>query len=105
MWDIVKSQNLIDFFLGLKKIDISRDVTFDEDTSDNKSRKRPVEDSKETEVPRIQDTTMNDTNQDEDQEIEEPQELVDPPQEKNPHKRKLAWVREAIQGVERYGSS
>ena len=34
--------------------------------------KRPVEDSEETEVPRIQDTTMNDENQDEDREIEEP---------------------------------
>ena len=33
---------------------------------------------------------MNDATQDEDQEIEEPQEHVDPPQEKNPHKRKPA---------------
>ena len=47
---------------------------------------------------------MNDANQDEDREIEEPQELVDPPQENNPHKRKPAWVREAIQGAERYGA-
>ena len=39
---------------------------------------------------------MNDANQDEDREIEEPQELVDPPQENNPHKRKPAWVQEAI---------
>ena len=51
-----------------------------------------MEDSKETEVPRIQDTTMNDANQDEDREIEEPQEPVDPPQENNPHKRKPASV-------------
>ena len=47
---------------------------------------------------------MNDANQDEDQEIEEPQEPIDPPQENNPHKRKPTWVREAIQGVERYGA-
>ena len=47
---------------------------------------------------------MNDTNQDEDQEIEEPQEPIDPPQEKNPNKRKHAWVQEAIQGAERYGA-
>ena len=47
---------------------------------------------------------MNDANQDEDREIEEPQEPVDPPQEKNPHKRKPAWVREAIQGAERHGA-
>ena len=36
-------------------------------------------------------------------EIEEPQEPVDPPQEKNPHKRKPTWVREIIRGAERYG--
>ena len=42
---------------------------------------------------------MNDENQDQDQEIEEPQDPVDPPQEKNPHKMKHAWVREAIQGA------
>ena len=45
---------------------------------------------------------MNDATQEEDQEIEEPQEPVDPPQQKNPHKKKLAWVREAIQGAKRY---
>ena len=47
---------------------------------------------------------MNDATQEEYQEIEEPQEIVDPPQEKNPHKRKPAWVREAIQGGERHGA-
>ena len=40
----------------------------------------------------------------EDREIEEPQEPVDPPHEKNPFKRKPAWVREAIQCAERYGA-
>ena len=68
------------YFPGFKNIDISRDITFNKDSSYNKSRKRPVEDFKETEAPRIQDTTMNDTNQDEDREIEEPQKPVDPPQ-------------------------
>ena len=47
---------------------------------------------------------MNEETQKEDREFEEPQELVDPPQEKNPHKRKNSWVREAIQGAERYGA-
>ena len=60
------------YFTGFKKIDIRRDITFDKDLAYNKSRKRPVEDSKETEVPIIQDTTMNDANQDEDREIDEP---------------------------------
>ena len=44
---------------------------------------------------------MNEENLEEDQEFEEP---IDPPQEKNPHTRKPAWVREAIQGAERYGA-
>ena len=48
---------------------------------------------------------MNEETRGEDLEFEEPQIPVDPPLEKNPHKRKLAWVREIIQGVERYGAS
>ena len=59
----------------------------------------------EIRAPRIHDTTMNEEIQEEDQEFEEPRELVDPPQEKNPHKRKPGWVREIIQGSERYGAS
>ena len=47
------------YFLGFKKIDISRDVTFYEDTAYNKSRKRPAEEPEEAEAPRIHDTTMN----------------------------------------------
>ena len=81
-------------------------MTFDEDTTYNKSRKRPTEEPKEAEAeaPRIHDTTMNKEVQEEDQDFEEPQRPVDPPLEKNPHKRKLYWVRELIQGVERYGA-
>ena len=30
------------YFPGFKKIDISRDVTFDEDSTYNKSRKKPI---------------------------------------------------------------
>ena len=41
------------YFPGFKKNDISRDVTFDEDSAYNKSRKLPIEDIKEPEVPRI----------------------------------------------------
>ena len=63
--------------------------------------KKIVEKLEEVEAPRIRDTTMNEETQEEDREFEEPQEPVDPPQENNPHKRKLAWVREAIQGAER----
>ena len=35
------------YVLGYKNIDISRDVTFDEDTAYNKSRKKPAEEPKE----------------------------------------------------------
>ena len=75
------------YFPGFKNIDISRDITFDEDSAYNKSRKRPAEEPEETEVPRIQDTTMNEAISE-----EEPQEPINPPQENNPHKRKPAWV-------------
>ena len=47
------------YFLGFNNIDMGRDITFDEDSSYIKSRKRPVEDLEETEAPVIQDTTMN----------------------------------------------
>ena len=62
----------------------------------NKYRKRPAKDLEELEAPRIHDTTMNEETQEEDQEFEECQEPIDQPQEKNPHKRKLAWAQEAI---------
>ena len=93
------------YFPGYKNIDIRRDVTFDEDTAYNKSRKRPAEEPEEAEAeaPIIHDTTMNEEAQEEDQEFEKPQRSVYPPLEKNPPKRKPAWVRELIQGAKRYG--
>ena len=39
------------YFLGFKKIDIIRDVKFDEDIAYNKSRKRPAEEPEEAEAP------------------------------------------------------
>ena len=79
-------------------------MTFDEDSDYKKSRKRPVEDLEETKVPRICDTTMNEATPEEDREMEEPQEPIDPLYDNNYYKRKPAWVHEAIQGVERYGA-
>ena len=84
------------YFPGYKKTDISRDVTFDEDIAYNKSRKRPAEEPEEAKAPKIHDTTMKEETQEEDREFEEPQEPIDPPQKKNPHKRKTTWVREII---------
>ena len=81
------------YFPRFKKIDIKRAVTFDEDSAYRKSKNQPTEEPKESEAPRIHDTTMNEEIQEEDREFEEPQRPIDPPQEKNPHKRKPAWVR------------
>ena len=92
------------YFPGFKKIEITRDVTFDKDSSYIKSRKKLTKEPEETREPIIQYTTMNEEIQEEDRELEEPQEPVDRPLEKNPHKRKPAWVREAIQSIERYGA-
>ena len=39
------------YFPGFKKIDISRDVTFDEDTTYNKSKKKPAEELKKQKHP------------------------------------------------------
>ena len=47
---------------------------------------------------------MNEETQEDNREFEEPQEPLDPPQEKNPHERKPAWVRESIQGAGKYGA-
>ena len=63
------------YFPGFKKINIRRDVTFYEDTTYNKSRKRPDE----AEAPRIHDTTMNEEIQEEDREFEGPQRPIHPP--------------------------
>ena len=68
------------YFLGYKKIEISRDVTFDEDIDYKKSRKRPAKEPEEAEAPRIHETTMNKETHEEDREFEEPQRPVDPPQ-------------------------
>ena len=53
------SKAYIIYFPGYNKIEISRDVTFDEDIAYNKSKKRPTEELEEAKAPRIHDTTMN----------------------------------------------
>ena len=47
------------YFPGFKNIDIGRDVTFDEDSTYIKSKKKPTEEPEEVEAPRIHDTIMN----------------------------------------------
>ena len=46
-------------------IEISRDVTFDEDSSYIKSKKKPAKEPEEAEAPRIHDTIMNEETQEE----------------------------------------
>ena len=62
--EILKAYRI--YFPGYKNIDISKDVTFDEDAAYNKSKKRLVEEPKEAEAPKIHDTTMNEETQEED---------------------------------------
>ena len=73
-------------------------------TTNPESKPAEEPEEAEAEVHRIHDTIMDEEAQEEDWEFEEPQRPVDPPLEKNPHKRKPAWVRELIQGAERYGA-
>ena len=56
MWDTLKSYRI--YFPGFKNIDISKDVTFDEDSTCIKSRKIPIEEIEEPEATRVQDTPM-----------------------------------------------
>ena len=44
------------YFPGFKKIDNSRDVTFDEDSTYSRSRRLPIEEVEEPERTRVQDT-------------------------------------------------
>ena len=85
------SKAYIIYFPGYKKIDISRDVTLDEDIAYNKSRKRHVEEPEEAEAPRIHDTTMNEETQEEYRDLEEPQRPIDPPLRRILIRGNLLW--------------
>ena len=54
------------YFPGFKNIDISKDVTFDEDSAYKKSIKIPIAELEEMKVPGIRDTTMNEATAEED---------------------------------------
>jgi hypothetical protein len=105
------------YILGHRHIDISKDVTFDEEATVKKSRRCQLEDiyEEEPENPRITEfvrevpratepvrevviSPNEETPKDHD--ISEVQE---PPQMTFSHKRKLAWTRDLIQYGEKYG--
>ena len=84
-------------------MEISRDVTFDEETSLKRSRKCQHEEVYEEETPpRNKETTcLPEYEAPEEHDIAEPQE---PPMMEISRKRNPAWTREIIQEVERYGA-
>jgi hypothetical protein len=93
---------------GYHHIEISRDVTFDEDATFKISRKCQLEEVYEEEpvAPRVAEpvkevTVIPDDEIPEDHDMIESQE---PPRMTISHKRKPAWAKELIQYVERYGA-
>jgi hypothetical protein len=102
---------------GHHHIEISKDVTFDEDATLKKSRKCQLEEVYEEEpvIPRVAESMREVPRAVEpvrevvtslDEEILEDHgvaEFQEPPQMTIPHKRKPAWARELIQDREKYG--
>jgi hypothetical protein len=102
---------------GHRHIEISRDVTFDEDAALKKSRRCQLEEVREEEpviprttesireVPKSAEPVREDVVSS-DEEIPEDHDMVEfqePPQMTILHKRKQAWARELIQDGEKYG--
>ena len=100
---------------GHHHIEISRDVTFDEDAMLKKSRRCQLEEvyeeepvlprTAEREVPKAAEPVREDVISP-DEEIPEDHDIVEfqePPQMTILHKRKPAWARELIQDGEKYG--
>ena len=95
------------YFQIFKNIDISRYVTFDEDSTYFRSRRTPaIWEVKEFEETRGRDMEIEEEIQEnhEDHEMTEPQEPIETFLEKDSHKRNLAWARELLWEVERYGT-
>jgi hypothetical protein len=105
------------YISGHRHIEISRDVTFDEDAALKKSRKCQLEEVYEEEpvIPRVAESVREVSRAVEpvrevvtslDKEILEDHYVVEfqePPQMTISHKRKPAWTRELIQDGEKYG--
>jgi hypothetical protein len=102
---------------GHHHIEISRDVTFDEDATLKKSRRCQLQEVFEEEpvIPRIAESVrevpraaelVREVVTSPNEEILEDHDIVEfqePPQMTISHKRKPAWARELIQDVEKYG--
>ena len=90
---------------GFKKIEINRDVTFDEDVTSSKSKKNASEDAQDEEPkaprgskPEVEKFVL------EDHDELEPQKPEDPPKEVFSGKRRPAWACELMQEAEKYGA-
>jgi hypothetical protein len=93
---------------GYHHIEISRDVTFDEDETLKRSKKCQLEEVYEEEpvAPRVAEP-VKEVTVTHDDEIREDCDVIksqEPPQMTISHKRKPSWVRELIQDGEKYGS-
>jgi hypothetical protein len=109
------SKAFIIYISGQHHIEVSRDVTFDEDATLKKSKLCQLEEVYEEE-PVIPNTTMREVPRaaepvrevvtSPDEELLEDHDIVEvqqPPQMTILHKRKPAWARELIQDGEKYG--
>ena len=93
---------------GYCQIELSRDVTFDEDSAFKKSRK-DKEDEEEHETPKTIESPKEVRVEEEDpipedHDVTEPQLPEDLPSELISRKRKPAWAREAIEEAKRLGA-
>jgi U3 small nucleolar RNA-associated protein 14 len=93
---------------GYHQIEISRDVTFDEDAALKKSRRCQLEEVYEEELvaPRVAEP-MREVITSPEEEILEDHDIIksqEPPQMTISHKRKSVWARELIQDGEKYGA-
>jgi hypothetical protein len=93
------------YILGHKHVEISRDVTFDDDETFNNSRKCRIDEDHNEEpiAPRVLDSRIDIVPEEhdiKDHDMPEPQRLTDPPR----GKKRSTWAHEIIQDVEKYGA-
>ena len=90
---------------GFKKIEISRDVTFDEDATFRKSKKNSSEEiqDEEPKAPRGLEREVEEVVPEDHDELE-PQRPEDPPKEVTLGKRRPAWAHELMQEADKYGA-
>ena len=96
------------YILKYRQIELSRDVTFDEDSAFKKSRK-DKEDEEEHETPKTIKSPKEVRIEEEDpipedHDVTKPQLPEDLPSELISRKRKPAWAREAIEDTKRLGA-